>query len=135
MKRGIIAGAFDLLHPGHLYTFRVASEMCDGLTVALHVDPSIERKSKNKPVQTVFERYTQLRACKYVDQIIPYETENDLVNMLCLGGFDIRFVGSEYRDQGDYQKITGWNIVPIEYINRYHDYSSTELRKRLHDHN
>ena len=127
MKVGFIAGAFDLLHPGHIHALAFASYHCDFLIVGLHVDPSLERKGKNKPIQTVYERYCQLRACKYVDRIIPYETENDLLNVLATESLDVRFLGSEYEDR----KITGRELVHIEYIPRLHSFSSSELRKRL----
>ena len=132
MKRGFIAGAFDLLHSGHLYTFRTAHKHCDILIVGLQVDPSKGRPGKNKPVQSVFERYNQLQACKYVDGIIPYETETDLHNLLVIGNFDVRFLGEEYKArEGNESDITGEHLVPITYIPRFHTYSSSELRRRI----
>src|SRR3990167_3972639 len=89
MKIGFVAGAFDLLHPGHIQLLRDCKDMCEYLVVGLHVDPSTERKEKNKPVQTVYERFEQLKACKYVDQVVPYETENDLLNMLNNGVINV----------------------------------------------
>jgi glycerol-3-phosphate cytidylyltransferase len=127
--RGFIAGAFDLLHPGHLYTFAMCKRKCDELVVGLQVNPQFERPEKNKPIQTVFERYMQLASCKYVNNIVPYETEKDLVNMLTTLNIDVRFLGEEYRDNPD--KITVIDLVKIEYIPRDHSYSSTELRSRL----
>ena len=127
--RGFIAGAFDLLHPGHLHILAMAKKQCDFLIVGLHVDPSIERGDKNKPTQTVFERYMQLAYCKFVDRIVPYETEADLFNMLETLNFDIRFLGTDYENTD--KKITGELSVEIKYIPRFHKYSSTELRERL----
>lgn len=128
MTVGFIASAFDLLHPGHLHLFEECKKRCDFLIVALHIDPSIERKEKTKPIQTVYERFIQLRYTKYVDQIIPYETEQDLLNILHTWKIDVRFLGSDYQQRKD---ITGFDIVPIEYISRKHTYSSSELRERI----
>ena len=129
MKIGFVAGAFDLLHPGHIQLLRDCKDMCEYLVVGLHVDPSTERKEKNKPVQTVYERFEQLKACKYVDQVVPYETENDLLNMLNNGVINVRFLGGDYNSRG--KEITGEKIVPIEIIPRGHSYSSYELRERI----
>ena len=125
--RGFIAGAFDLLHPGHIYTLRECKMRCDKLVVGLHVDPSLERPSKNKPVETVFERFIRLAACKYVDEIVPYETENDLLNILHTLNLDIRFLDEGYSKTG---RITGGDIVPIVFIERKHNWSSRRLRNR-----
>lgn len=127
--KGFICGAFDLLHPGHIYTLRECKKACDWLVVGLHVNPKNERKNKNKPVETVFERYVRLMGCRYVDEVIPYETNEDLINLLNTCDLDIRFLGSEYRRHED--KIIGIEIVPIKYIWRKHNYSTTELRKRI----
>ncbi len=129
MKIGFIAGAFDLFHPGHLYVLFEAKKLCDYLVVGLHVDPSIERDNKNHPVQTAYERYKQLEACEYINHIIPYETETDLLNILNIENITVRFLGSEY--EAPDVKITGREIVPIEFIPRHHSWSSTELRDRL----
>ena len=128
-RTGFVCGAFDLLHPGHLYLLRECKNRCGYLVVGLHVNPQINRRHKNKPVQTIFERFYQLKNCKYVDQIIPYETEGDLTNILQTQEIDIRFLGTEYLDKRN--KITGKEIVPIEYIRRYHTYSSSGLRERI----
>ena len=128
MKVGFTASAFDLLHPGHLHFLKECRKRCDKLVVGLHVDPSIERNGKSKPVQTLYERFIQLRYCPFVDMIAPYETELDLLNMLKTLSLDVRFLGSEYEHESD---ITGGDILPIEFIPRKHSYSSTDLRKRL----
>lgn len=130
MKRGFTCGAFDLLHAGHVAMLEEARTQCDYLIVGLHTDPSIDRPTKNKPVQSVFERYWQLRACRYVDDIIPYETEQDLLNLLWLLRPDVRILGPEYLDQA----FTGQHLdIPLRlYFNsRGHNYSSSELRNRL----
>jgi glycerol-3-phosphate cytidylyltransferase len=111
---------------------RECKQYCDWLIVGLHVDPTYDRPEKNKPVQSVYERYAQLRACKYVNEIIPYETESDLINLLAIEPISVRFVGVEYSDT----YITGQDIcekrdIKIIYNRRDHMYSSSELRARL----
>lgn len=132
MIRGFTCSAFDLLHAGHVEMLRECKEHCDWLIVGLHVDPRVDRPEKNKPVQSIYERYMQLRACKYVDEIIPYETEEDLINIMAIEPINVRFVGVEYKDT----YLTGQDIcekrdIKIMYNNRYHGYSSSELRSRL----
>jgi glycerol-3-phosphate cytidylyltransferase len=132
MIKGFTCSAFDLLHAGHIEMLRECKDYCDWLIVGLHVNPRIDRPDKNKPVQSVYERYLQLRGCKYVDEIIPYETEEDLINLLAIEPITVRFVGSEYMDT----YLTGQDIcekrdIEIRFNNRYHGYSSRELRSRL----
>ena len=127
--RGFIAGSFDFLHPGYIFMFQGAKKYCNHLVVGLHINPKIERRNKNKPIQTVLERYIQLDACKYVDEIIPYETNEDLKNLLRIGQIDIRFLGSDY--QGREKDIIGLGIVPIKYLPRNHSYSTSRLRERI----
>lgn len=134
MKIGFTASAFDLLHAGHVLMLEEAKKHCDYLIVGLQADPSLDRPAKNTPVQTVVERYLQLRACKYVDEIIPYATEQDLEDILSGMHIDIRILGVEYRDK-DY---TGRDIckkrdIEIIFNERDHRYSSSELRKRVVD--
>lgn len=130
---GFTCSAFDLLHAGHIAMLRECKQHCDWLIVGLHVDPTIERvKAKQKPIQSVYERYVQLSGCKYVDEIIPYETEADLINLMGIEPINIRFVGEEYKDT----YITGQDIcekrgIKIFYNSRQHMYSSTDLRGRL----
>ena len=127
---GVIAGTFDLVHPGHIVLLRQCRAMCDHLTVALHVDPSIERSSKNKPVMTVFERWTILNAIDDVSTIIPYETERDLINMYSAFTFRKLFVGADHLDD----LVTGSYLFQPEnviYVPRNHDWSSSELRDRI----
>ena len=129
MKIGITASTFDLLHTGHILMLREAKTICDYLICALHVDPSIERAEKNKPIQSLYERFTQLEAVKYVDEIIPYETENELLTILQSNKIHIRIIGEDYKDKS----FTGREIegMQIYYNKRKHNYSSTELRSRL----
>lgn len=128
IKRGITASCFDLLHAGHILMLKEAKSVCDHLVVALQVDPSIDRPEKNKPVQSYYERWVQLSAVKYVDEIIPYSTEEELMTILLNYNIDIRILGEEY----ERKPFTGKNI-PMEYhFNmRTHGYSSTELKNRI----
>lgn len=132
MITGITFGAFDLLHAGHVAMLEEAKRKCDFLIVGLHVDPTFERPdTKNKPIQSVYERWKQLNAMRAVDEIIPYETEQDIVNMLATLGLEKRFIGSDYVDR----PITGQEVceargIEIVFIHRVHNYSSSELRTR-----
>lgn len=130
---GFTCSAFDLLHPGHIAMLKECKDNCDYLIVGLHTDPTIDRPGvKNKPVQTVYERFAQLRACKYVDEIIPYETEYDLINLIAIENINIRFVGEEYSDTYlTAQDICDKRGIRIFYNSRKHKYSSSELRSRL----
>ena len=131
MKIGFTASAFDLLHSGHTVMLEDAKSHCDYLIVGLQTDPTVDRgKTKNKPVQTVVERYLQLRACKYVDEIIPYTTEQDLEDILSSMHIHIRILGVEYRDKD----FTGRDIckkrdIEIYFNKRDHRFSSSVLRK------
>jgi glycerol-3-phosphate cytidylyltransferase len=112
---------------------KMEKELCDWLVVALQVDPTIDRPGiKNKPTQSVYERYVQVQGCKYVDEILVYETEEDLLNMIKTQKIDIRFLSEEYKDRD----FTGRqycidNDIEIHYHKRQHKYSSTELRNRV----
>ena len=129
---GFTCSAFDLFHAGHVAMLAECKQHCDYLIVGLQVDPSKDRPVKNKPIQSVYERYKQLKGCKYVDEIIPYETEQDLENLIAIEDIHVRFVGQEYRGKF----ITGEDTcmareIRIHYNSRLHSYSSSELRKRL----
>ena len=128
MRVGFTCSAFDLFHAGHVMMLKEAKKQCDFLIVGLQTDPTIDRPEKNKPIQTVFERYTQLEACKYVDQIIPYATEKELLDILTSYPIDVRIIGEEYRDK----QFTGHNLLMSVYFNsRQHSFSTTELRHRV----
>jgi len=132
MKIGITASTFDLLHAGHIEMLREAKSQCDYLIAALQIDPSIDRKTKNKPVQTIVERYTQLEAVKYVDEIIPYLTEQDLEDILEMRDIQVRILGEEYRNQD----FTGRDIckkrnITLYFNKRDHRFSSSGLRQRV----
>jgi glycerol-3-phosphate cytidylyltransferase len=126
---GIVASCFDLFHAGHVLMLMEAKENCDRLVVALQSDPTIDRPEKNKPVQALFERYVQVNACRYVDQIIPYDTEADLLNLLTGYDWDVRFLGDDYFHRDDY---TGYGLdLQVKFLSRKHDYSSSSLRNRI----
>lgn len=129
---GITFSTFDLLHAGHIAMLREAKNHCDHLICCLQVDPSIDREDKNKPVQTLVERWTQLQAVSYVDEIIPYQTEKDVEDILQLFTIDVRIIGEEYK----HGKFTGRAIcsargIEIHYNKRDHRFSSSELRQRV----
>jgi glycerol-3-phosphate cytidylyltransferase len=126
---GIVASCFDLFHAGHILMLMEAKEKCDRLVVALQSDPTIDRPEKNKPVQGLYERYQQVESCRYVDHVIPYDTEEDLYNLLAGYEWDVRFLGSDYHGRTDY---TGYDLyIPIHYCSRNHNYSSSGLRERI----
>ena len=129
MIRGFVCSAFDLLHAGHVLLLKGCKEHCEHLTVGLQVNPSLERGDKNKPIQSLLERHIQLEGSRYVDEIIVYETEEDLENILKIYEFDIRFLGEDYKDGK--KKITGEDLCSIYFIPRKHPFSSTELRGRI----
>ena len=124
---GFTCGAFDLLHAGHIVMLKEAKQNCDHLIVGLQTDPSIDRQEKNKPVQSVFERYVQLIAVKYVDEIIPYDTEQSLIDLLEATPIDLRFIGEDWSEK----YFTGKGLHEIYYTSRAHSFSSSELRQRL----
>lgn len=126
-KIGFTCGAFDLLHAGHIVMLKEAKENCDYLIVGLQTDPSIDRQEKNQPVQSVFERYIQLRGVKYVDEIIPYDTEQSLLDLLEATQIHLRFVGEDYIDRD----FTGKGLHEIWYTSRQHSFSSTNLRNKV----
>ena len=130
---GITCSSFDLLHAGHIKMLEDAKAQCDYLIAALQTDPTIDRPEKNKPIQSVVERYIQLKGCKYVDEIVPYQTEKDLEDIFLSFDLDVRIIGEEYRDKGFTAKhICLQRGIRIHYNPRQHKFSSTELRERLH---
>jgi glycerol-3-phosphate cytidylyltransferase len=133
MKIGFTCSTFDLFHAGHIMMLKEAKTQCDHLIVGLQTDPTIDRpKEKNKPIQSVFERYEQLKACKYIDEILVYETEDDLVNILLSYHIDVRILGQEY----EYEDFTGRRecldrSIELYFNKREHNFSTTELRQRV----
>ena len=131
-KIGITCSAFDLFHAGHVKMLEEAKQHCDYLIVALHTNPTVDRPNKNKPIQSVVERYIQLSACKWVDEIIPYETEKDLEDIFLTFDIHVRIIGFEYHNkQFTAKEICESRKINIVYNNRDHSFSSTELRKRI----
>lgn len=134
MKTGITASTFDLLHAGHVQMLREAKDQCEYLICALQIDPSLDRPEKNPPVQTIVERFIQLSAIQYVDEVIPYATEKDLEDILNMYDIDVRIIGEEYKKK----TFTGRAIcskrgIEIYYNKRDHRFSSSDLRKRVSD--
>ena len=132
MKIGLTASTFDLLHAGHIEMLREAKSQCDYLICALQIDPSVDRSEKNKPVQTIVERYTQLEAVKFVDEIIPYMHENDLEDILMMRPVNVRILGEEYREQ-DFtgREICKQRDIDLYFNKRDHRFSSSDLRERV----
>lgn len=133
---GFTCSTFDLLHSGHISMLREAKEICDYLIVGLQTDPSIDRKNKNAPVQTIVERYVQLSAVKYVDEIIVYNTEQDLEDILEMFHIDVRILGEEYKDKD----FTGKDIckrrdIQLHFNKRDHRFSSSSLRNLVAEKN
>ena len=135
MRVGITFSTFDLLHAGHIGMLREAKGDCDYLIVGLQSDPTIDRpKEKNKPIQTLVERYAQLNALKFVDEIVPYQTEQDLIDILELFQLDVRFLGEEYREE----EFTGKDVcrkrgIQLHFNKRDHRFSTSDLRHRVVD--
>ena len=132
MRVGFTCSTFDLLHAGHVQMLREAKEQCEYLIVGLQFDPSIDRENKNSPIQTIVERYTQLKAVGYVDEIVPYSSEKDLEDILSMYHIDVRILGEEYRDKD----FTGKDIcrkrdIKLYFNKRDHRFSSSDLRERV----
>ena len=126
---GLTCGAFDLLHTGHILMLEEAKEQCDYLIVGLQTDPSIDRPNKNKPVETFQERYLKLLACKYVDRIVVYTTEDELYNILKDINPDVRIIGEDHKGHA----FTGLDLnIPTYYNSREHKFSSSSLRERVY---
>ena len=129
MKIGFTCSCFDLLHAGHILMLKDAKEQCDKLIVGLQTDPTLDRPEKNKPIQSYEERLIQLEAVKYIDDVIKYETEEDLLQLLKLMRPNVRILGSDYQDGRYY---TGMELnIPIHYHERNHGYSSSRLREKI----
>jgi len=133
MNKGVIgftAGSFDLMHTGHILMFEECKTQCDYLIVGLQTDPTIDRPgTKNKPVQSIFERFMQLRSNQHIDEVIVYESEQDLYNLLSSIKIDKRFIGADWKNK----KFTGWDITghQVVYNSRNHKFSTSNLRDRI----
>ena len=128
-RMGFTCSTFDLFHAGHIMMLEEAKRQCDYLIVGLQTDPTIDRPdTKNKPVQTLFERFVQLKSCKYVDEIVPYSTEKELMDILLSYPIDVRIIGEEYKDS----HFTGRELdIEMYYNRRKHSFSTTSLRQRV----
>lgn len=133
MRVGFTCSTFDLLHAGHVVMLEDAKKQCDYLIVGLQTDPTIDRpQTKNKPVQSIVERYLQLRSVKYVDEVVVYQTEKDLEDLLKILDIHVRILGEEYKDK----EFTGKTIclnrgINLHFNKREHSFSTTELRERV----
>ena len=134
-KIGITFSTFDMLHAGHVAMLSEAKNHCDYLICGLQTDPTIDRPdTKNKPIQSIVERQIQLAACRYVDEVVVYQTEQDLIDLLLILPLDVRILGTEYEDKN----FTGRNEgagrgVQVIFNQRDHSFSSSSLRKRVAD--
>ena len=132
MKVGITFSTFDLFHAGHVKMLEEAKSKCDYLIVGLQLDPSFDRPEKNKPTQSIVERYVQVRSCKYIDEVVPYITEQDLLDILNSFKIDLRIIGEEYKEKS----FTGKEYcekskIEIYYNKRDHRFSTSSLRKNV----
>jgi glycerol-3-phosphate cytidylyltransferase len=128
MIKGFIAGNFDVIHPGYIKLFKECKDNCDHFTILLHSDPSIERPHKLKPILSLAERKEMLFSLKYVDDIITYTYEKELISILENQNFNLRFLGDDYKNQ----KFTGDNLnIKLFYINRDHGWSTTKYKKLI----
>lgn len=128
--KGVIAGNFDIMHPGYIKMFREIGLYCDVLIVLLHTDPSIERPHKLKPILSVEERKEMLMQIRPIKDVIRYTYEEQLYDLLKMGEFNIRFLGDDYKNK----PFTGDNLnIPIHYLNRSHGWSTTKFKQLIHD--
>ena len=133
---GFVASSFDILHPGYVMMLQECKDNCDYLVVGLHENPSWGRDNKNSPIMSLHERFIVLKSIRYIDEIAPYNNEDELVNLLKFYSPDVRFLGSDYckGPEREYKKkITGYEICSIHWIWRSHDYSSSGIRKEIYE--
>ena len=129
MKKGITFGAFDLFHAGHVLMLEEAKTVCDYLIVCIQSDPSLDREEKNKPVQSIIEREIQVSGCRFVDEVIIYDTEADLLNIIGQVDWDVRIIGDEYKDKDFTGRVQ--TLERCHFNKRSHIFSSSELRERV----
>ena len=128
MNKGVIAGSFDVIHPGYVKTFKECKENCDHFTILLHSDPTIERPNKLKPILNIDERIEIFYSIKYIDELQVYTYEKELIEILTNGDFTIRFLGDDYLDKD----FTGSHLnIPIHYIFRDHGWSTTKFKNAI----
>ena len=127
-KTGLICGAFDVIHPGYIRLFADAKSVCKNLIIALQVDPTIDRPSKDKPVQSVEDRELILRSIRYIDNVILYKTESDLLNLTSQDFYDVRILGTDYKNKyftgKEHGKKIYWHV-------RDHEYSASGLKRSI----
>lgn len=124
-KLGFTAGNFDLLHPGYIYTFETAKQLCDKFIIFLQKDPSLTRFSKYKPVIPLYERYKTLMSIKYVDEVFTYQTEDELVELIKFWRPDLRILGEDYIGK----PFTGSDLpIEVVYTTRSHNWSTTKIK-------
>ena len=127
-KKGIIAGNFDVIHPGYIKMFKECKSYCEEFIIFLHTDPSIERPEKLKPILSVEERDEMLMSIKYIDNVFTYTYESELLNLLKLIQPDIRFLGDDYKGR----TYTGFEMdIPIHYLDRSHGWSTTKFKEEI----
>lgn len=127
-RMGVIAGNFDVVHPGYIKMFKECKANCDIFVVLLHSDPTIERPEKIKPILSVAERDEMLMSIKYVDNVFTYDTEADLLHLLNILQPSVRFLGDDYKDRS----FTGKDLkIPIHYLDRSHGWSTTKFKKLI----
>ena len=131
---GFIASSFDIYHPGYVLMLKECKDNCDYLVVALHDNPKSANQDKNSPIMSLHERFLVLKSIRYIDEVAPYKSESDLVNLLHFYNPDIRFLGSDYKSLENRKKISGYSVCEnIYYVDRFHDYSSSSIRKKIYD--
>ena len=132
-KTGFIASSFDIMHPGYTLMLKECRDNCNYLVAGLHENPVWERQEKNSPIMSLHERFLVLKSIRYIDEIAPYKNESELLNLLKFYNPDVRFLGSDYKE-GSPLKITGYKLCRnIHYIDRFHDYSSSVIRKKIYE--
>ena len=136
-KIGFVASSFDILHPGYVMMLQECKDNCDYLVVGLHENPSWGRDNKNSPIMSLHERFLVLKSIRYIDEIAPYNNEDELINLLKFYSPDVRFLGSDYCEGARSiwkKKITGYEFCEnIHCIYRDHDYSSSGIRKKIYE--
>ena len=131
---GFIASSFDIYHPGYALMLKECKDNCDYLVAALHENPKSANQDKNSPIMSLHERFLVLKSIRYIDEVAPYKSESDLVNLLHFYKPDIRFLGSDYKSLEGRKKISGYFVCKnICYVDRFHDYSSSAIRKKIYD--
>ena len=131
---GFIASSFDIVHPGYVMMLKECKDYCNYLVVGLHENPSWGRHNKNSPIMSLHERFLVLKSIRYIDEIAPYNNEDELVNLLKFYSPDVRFLGSDYNTEEMKKKITGYSLCRnTHYITRFHDYISSGIRKEIYE--